>query len=75
MSNPLGMNWAESLLQKLIYFLVIATLVVADICVTPIFDMSDMKGKILNYTIQFFVIYIVTIWFSKIFVSVGRRIR
>lgn len=71
----LTMNWTESLLQKLIYFLIIATLVVADICITPVFDMNDMKGKILNYTLQFLLIYIVTIMFSKFMVTFGRRIR
>ena len=73
--NPFTMNWAESGFQKIVYFLIIATLFVTDITLVNVFDNADMKGKILNLTLQFFLIYVVTIWFSKFFISLGRRIQ
>jgi hypothetical protein len=73
--NPMSMNWAESAFQKIIYFLLIATLVVADVTLFPVFDQNDTKGRILNMFLQFFILYVATIWFSKIFLTVGRHIR
>ncbi len=73
--NPIGMNWAESGLQKLIYFLTVAVLVVTDTILFPIFDNADTKGKILNWFIQFIALYLITIWLSKGFITFGRRIR
>lgn len=73
--NPLTMNWAESIFQKLIYFLIVATLVVADITLFPIFDTSDGKGQIMNMFFQFVILYIVTIWLSKGIVTYGRRVK
>ena len=73
--NPFTMNWAESGFQKLLFFLSMSVLIVSGITLTPVFDEGDAKGKILTLTIQFFLIYIVTIWFSKLFVTAGRRVR
>lgn len=73
--SPFTMNWAESGLQKILYFLIVATLVVADITLFPIFDEADTKGKILNMFVQFFILYVVTIWISKGFITFGRRIQ
>jgi hypothetical protein len=72
--NPLTMNWAESLLQKLIYFLIVAVLVVTDTILFPIFG-DDTKGDVLNWFVQFFALYLITMWFSKGFVSIGRRVQ
>lgn len=73
--NPLTMNWAESGLQKLLYFLIISILVVCDITLFPVFDGADTKGKILNMFLQFLILYIITIWMSKGFVTFGSRIK
>ena len=73
--NPMSMNWAESGLQKLIYFLIVAVLVVTDTILFPIFDNTDTKGKILNWFIQFIILYLLTILASKGFITFGRRIR
>jgi hypothetical protein len=72
--NPFTMNWAESLLQKLLYFLLIATLVVCNITLFPVFG-DDAKGQVLNMALQFFVLYIATMWFSKLFITAGRRVQ
>lgn len=73
--NPLTMNWAESGFQKLIYFLLVAILVVADITLFPIFDQNDAKGQILNMFLQFVILYIATIWLSKGVITYGRRVK
>ena len=57
------------------YFLIIATLFVTDITLVNVFDNAEVKGKILNLTLQFFLIYVYYIWFSKFFISLGRRIQ
>jgi hypothetical protein len=69
------MNWAESGLQKILYFMIVAALWMADITLFPVFDGSEAKGAFLNLVLQFIIVYVATIWFSKLFITFGRRIR
>ena len=72
--NPLGMNWAESATQKMLFFLLLSSLWILDITVFKIFG-DDTVGQILNLFAQMVILYVGTIWFSKLLFTFGRHIR
>ena len=72
--NPLGMNWAESTFQKLLFFLLLSGMWILNITLFPIFGTVTV-GQILNLFLQMLIIYVGTIILSKFLITFGRHIR